>query len=394
MNQSKARILFLFSDTGGGHRSSCEAIMEAIQSEYGAKVEMEMIDFLQDYYPWPYRKIPAIYRWLGKLPRLYGKFWHFTNTPGRAKKIMDINRFNAQLRQAHAAMLAEHPADLVVSTHFMSIPPTLWMDEAQRAETVVVVTDLVSTHATWYRNDIDHYIVPTEAALDSAIQNGIDPLKIDLLGLPVSNRFIQHENSKIGLRSQLGWDLAKPVVLLIGGGEGMGPLEEHAYAIAQAGVDLELAIITGRNKKMKARLEGQDWPVKLHVYGFERNMQNYMQAADVLVTKAGPSTICEGLVSALPIILYDRLPGQEEGNVTYLVENQAGTYAPEPQQVVATLKCWLADPDALQQMQVNALGLANPDAATHIARYLAELLDIEPSGTPIDAKFEHEYLYL
>ncbi len=371
--QRKPRILFLFSDTGGGHRSSCEAIIEAMQLEFGDAIETDMVDFLRDYYPWPYNKMPEIYREGVKFPRLYGKFWHTINTQGRTRFIMDSNRINPLLLRRHKQMLQDQRADLLVSTHYMSLPPTEWMDRDLRPKTAVVVTDLVSTHATWYRNCIDHYIVPTEAARTSAIHNGIDANKIDLIGLPVADRFAQRNESKADLRSRFGWHASKPIVLLMGGGEGMGPLEENALAIANAGLDLELVVVTGRNKKLKAKLEGQQWPVTVHVCGFVREMHNFMQAADVLVTKGGPSSICEGLNAGLPIILYDRLPGQEEGNVTYLVENNAGVYAPEPQQLVQTLRGWLRDSAELQTMANNASALARPDASRQIARRLAAI---------------------
>ena len=67
-----------------------------------------------------------------------------------------------------------------------------------------------------------------------------------------------------------------------------------------------------------------------------------MQASDVLITKAGPGTISEAFISGLPLILFSKMPGQEDGNVSYVVENGAGVWAPEPHQTVAELKYWLA----------------------------------------------------
>ena len=44
----KPHIVFLFSDTGGGHRSAAEAIIEAVQLMYGKGVTTEMVDFFME----------------------------------------------------------------------------------------------------------------------------------------------------------------------------------------------------------------------------------------------------------------------------------------------------------------------------------------------------------
>jgi 1,2-diacylglycerol 3-beta-galactosyltransferase len=97
-----------------------------------------------------------------------------------------------------------------------------------------------------------------------------------------------------------------------------------------------------------------------------------MAAADMIVTKAGPSSITEALSAGLPIILSGALPGQEEGNVDYIVREGAGVWAPKPAQVAAAVRAWLDRPgEALNTAAGNARRLAQPSAATHIAREIA-----------------------
>ncbi|WP_040583029.1 glycosyltransferase, partial [Sedimentibacter sp. B4] len=61
-----------------------------------------------------------------------------------------------------------------------------------------------------------------------------------------------------------------------------------------------------------------------HLYGFTTEMPQFMAASDMLVTKAGPGTISEAFISGLPLVLYARLPGQEDGNVSYVEKLRAG----------------------------------------------------------------------
>jgi len=114
------------------------------------------------------------------------------------------------------------------------------------------------------------------------------------------------------------------------------------------------------------------------VYGFVREMPDFMLAADVLVSKAGPGTICEAFIAGLPVVLYSRVPGQEEGNVDYVVESQAGVWAPEPELVADALRNWLVDhPEERERASQAALEHARPNASREIARVLAERLGIK-----------------
>jgi 1,2-diacylglycerol 3-beta-galactosyltransferase len=151
----------------------------------------------------------------------------------------------------------------------------------------------------------------------------------------------------------------------------MGPLEQVARAIDRARLPAALMIIAGRNALLRERLESRSWSLPARVYGFVREMPDFMQAADVLITKAGPGTITEALNTGLPMILYSRLPGQEEGNVDYVTENGAGVWAPEPEAVVAVLQNWIDDPAQRQQYVQACRRLARPQAARQIARILA-----------------------
>ena len=168
----------------------------------------------------------------------------------------------------------------------------------------------------------------------------------------------------------------KPIVLLVGGGDGMGPLARTAHAIDESGLDVGMVIVCGRNEKLKATLESQTWENPTFVYGFRRDMPEFMRAADIIVTKAGPGTIAEALNANLPIILYSKLPGQEDGNVTYVVETGTGVWAPKPQLVVRALTRWISRPNEREQVIENTRRAARPDSARRIAKTLGDRLGL------------------
>jgi 1,2-diacylglycerol 3-beta-galactosyltransferase len=161
---------------------------------------------------------------------------------------------------------------------------------------------------------------------------------------------------------------------MVGGGEGMGPLEETVLAVDKASLPLMMAVVTGRNQKLKTRLENAGLKTPHQIFGFVENMPQLMFAADAIVTKAGPGTISEAFIAGLPIILYSRMPGQEEGNVLFVVEKEVGVWAPEPQQVVETLRDWLNHPEIIKNMAEKSRSYAKPDAARDIAERIIQIV--------------------
>jgi len=79
-----------------------------------------------------------------------------------------------------------------------------------------VVTDLTTCHNTWFHKDVDRCFVATEEAKQRALAMGIGQHKVTVHGLPIRPSFSQKLPSKRRLRQQLGMDLQKPAVLLVG----------------------------------------------------------------------------------------------------------------------------------------------------------------------------------
>jgi 1,2-diacylglycerol 3-beta-galactosyltransferase len=170
-------------------------------------------------------------------------------------------------------------------------------------------------------------------------------------------------------------------VLLVGGGEGMGKLYEIARAISDANLPLQLLVIAGRNKALKEKLEATDWKMPVHVEGFVTNMPDWMRASDVLITKAGPGTIMEGLACGLPILLSGFLPGQETGNVTFVEQSGVGVLRREPEEIARTLQQWLTPGDeTITRFSARAREMARPSAALDIAAILDDILTSRESG--------------
>ena len=367
---NKPHMTFLFSDTGGGHRAACEAIIEAIHCEFKDAVITQMVDFLKDYAPPPFNHLPEAYPDLVRVPELWGAMFDISDGRSQARFVTSI--FWPYVRRAARRLVNEHHSDLLVSVHPLATTFALKALGKNHPPFVTVVTDMVSTHALWFDQRADLTIVPTEMARQIAIGYTMSPEKVRVVGQPVSQLCSAPLGDKAILRKHFGWPKSKKVVLLVGGGEGMGPLSETAHAIDESGLDVCLIIVTGRNSKLEAELKEQIWQNPAFIYGFIHDMPDFMRASDVIVTKAGPGTIAEALIAELPIILYAKLPGQEDGNVDFVLSEGVGVWAPEPLEVVRALTRWVCRSNERQKVISNCRRAARPDASRIIARTLGE----------------------
>jgi 1,2-diacylglycerol 3-beta-galactosyltransferase len=370
MDSQKARVLFLFSDTGGGHRSAAEAIIEALELRHPETIDACMVDVFKEYAPRPLDRLPDLYPEMARHPQMWGLGYKLSDGPQAA--FLDM-AFWPYVRRAIKRLVREQEADCIVSVHPLFISVYLRAAGKDHPPFITVVTDLVTAHSLWYEPKVDLCIVPTERAAQRALENHLSPDKVRVVGLPVAQRFCEPVGDRSVLRAALDWPLDLPVVLLVGGGEGMGPLEETAEKISALDQELALAIVAGRNVALKQKLEARTWPVQTFIYGFERRIPEMMQAATLLVTKAGPGTITEALNAGLPMVLYSHLPGQETGNIDYVVEAGVGLWAPGPQRTAEAVRWWLWNQEVLHAASAACQRLARPQAAMEIAGIIAEL---------------------
>jgi len=363
------RILFLFSDTGGGHRAAAEAIRDALLIRHPEEASIEMVDVFRDYTPFPFKYMPEMYPWIiNRSKSSWALSYHLTNSNRSARLI--TNGVYVSIEKGLLRMFREHPSDVVVCVHSVLTQPSLQalMHFENRPPFVSVVTDLVSTHHFWYDRGVERCLVPTKPALERGLRSGLKPEQLRITGLPVHPQFAQQLKDKAVARQELGWDANLPTILMVGGGEGMGPLYKTARAINDQRLKCQLVVIAGRNQALKEKLEESDWNQPTHIYPFVTNMPVMMAAADILVSKAGPATISEACIAGLPVILYDAIPGQETGNVDFVVQNGAGVFAPTAPELTQTIKEWLAEGTAgLKRRSENARRLGRPNAVWEIA---------------------------
>jgi len=371
------RILLLMADTGGGHRSCAEAVLEAMQRRPANNCEVEMVDALIGYAPFPINKLDRLYPYMTRFSKVtWEPAYRLTNTPDRARFLMRTAWPIAQ--ETARKVLVSHPADLIVSFHPLYNHAMLWAKEEEKNDTPIatMVTDMATLHAVWCAPGMVRYMVPTEQAARLAVGYGVERSQLDVTGLPISRRFAELAGRpRNQVRRNLDLDPDLPTVLVMGGGQGMGRMYQIARALASIKMEFQMIVVAGRNPALKLQLQLADWKIPVRIYGFTREIPVLMAASDVLVTKAGPSTVAEALAMGLPMIISGYIPGQEDGNMKIVVRGKAGVYAPKPKQMAHALREWLSSgSQALAEYAENARKIGHPEAADKVAGIICKLV--------------------
>jgi len=373
------QVLIAFSDTGGGHRAAATALRDAL-AQFRPDVHTALVDPFAQCPRWPFRSLSATYPLvIERAPWLWHAGFVATNSPRRTAFVQELAW--PAMRATFAAIAAARSPDVIVSTHPLLTAPLRRV--FPNTPIVVVVTDLISGHVSWYDRSADLLVVPTLSARDRAMSCGVPKAAIRVGGVPVSQRFVAVPGEKPALQADLGWATDRPTVLLAGGAEGVGPLEALSVAIDRAQLPCDVAIVAGRNKALAQRLRARHWQGTTHVYDFVTNFGELVRAASALVTKAGPGTISEACASGCPIVLSGAIPGQETGNIDFVTKGRAGVWAPSPLAVTAALHAWLVGrdaPAALKRVSQAALRLGKPHAASEIAQLV---LDVAAVSNPV-----------
>ncbi len=358
--------------TGGGHKAAAESIAESLRNLYGDRIELEIVDLVKEA-PKPFDRSSEAYQLMIKAPVAWKGFYDLGDGVRRSKM---INTSLALYFRRHSErLLKNHPADIIISTFHFANSPILETLHRLEIDTpfITVVTDLVTAPPVWFDPRTTLCITPTTAAAELAARSGVDETRIKTIGMPVSDRFGPSTTPKSKLKAALGWDPAKPAIIAMAGGEGIGSLDQIADNLSS--LDATVAIITGKNTNLFEKLQDEDYGPDMKIYGFTKNMDELMKAADLIVTKAGPGTIIEALNSHLPLMIYSKLSGQEDGNVSFVTENGAGLWQPKISEMAGTIQELLDDPAALPAMAKAAARISQIGASSKIATAIGEILE-------------------
>ncbi|HQE91626.1 MAG TPA: glycosyltransferase [Anaerolineae bacterium] len=377
------RVLILTADAGFGHRKAATAIADALREVYTDACVVEIANPLSD------KRVPAFLRdsqtdydkLVRVMPDLY-RFGYETSDTASISRVIE-GALVMMLFNVLSDLVRQHRPDVVVTTYplYQSPLAAIYGLYRNHVPLLTVVTDLATVHRVWFQRTCDMLIVPTEAVRQLALDYHIPACKLKVVGIPVHPDFVHRQGDKMSCRATLGWrsDL---ITVLIVGSKRVSNLRDLLRVLNHAGLPVQLAMVTGGDEALYNDLSDVEWHVAAHLYRLVKEMPLMMHAADCVISKAGGLIVSESLACGLPMILVNVIPGQETGNVEYVVNHGAGEWAKDPIGVLEILYHWLEREGALLAEKArHAQCLGRPQAAYDIADLIWEAASSTPGNS-------------
>lgn len=372
---SKKTILILSSSFGQGHMATARALESAAISHPELGVQVKIIDFSEEIgklfnktskrmYEINTKHLPALYKWMYVSSDI-------THTPIRLANLLSY-----PLRRSHLKkLLEESQPDLIISNYpiWQYIAYQLAKKYFPAIDFVTLVTDSITVHSSWTIPDSDYYIVANEATAESLSTLGVASKKIHALGYPVHESFSHTNLDFSAVKEVLGLPRKRKLILFSASALRTGYVKRVVRAITSQYPEYSLVVVTGRDEVLHNSLKN-DFPWQSPhsiLVGWTKEMPQLIMASELIITKAGGSTVMECIAAGKPLIINKIIPGQEEGNAELVEKYQLGAVARKSTDILREMEDIFSNYDDYQK---RLLSLAKPDAAQIIIQYLSKQL--------------------
>ncbi len=372
------KILIVYGTAGIGHKKASLAVKAALDEIRPADAQVAIIDSLDYTNPFFKKAYLGSYLFMvNKLPVFWGLSYYLTDNVFVNMVVSKLRRLNNWLNSGpFRKYLVETKPDVIVSTHFFASEIIAVMKKKGEIDTrlMTVVTDY-RLHSWWVSEPTDMYVVGGESAREDLVKKWkVDPSRIKVLGIPVEPVFSKPLDRK-GIVARAGLQDGVFTVLVIGGGFGVGPIENIIKIISSIPQTVQIIAICGHNETLIKELEALKPALKdrLSVLGFVNNVYDYMEAADVLISKSGGITSTESMARGLPLIVIAPIIGQETRNSDYLTSEGAAVKIDKPDELKAVLEDLVSHPEKLGRMKDAIARIKKPRACYDIAKLAVEM---------------------
>jgi UDP-N-acetylglucosamine:LPS N-acetylglucosamine transferase len=392
---SGPKILIISSDTGGGHRSAAAAIVAGVQKFVeGDSYAIRVVRAVEESHHLS-AKLVSVYNWVLRNKQHWMKYLYWA-----------VNRLRPETREFFHRRCVGYVRDLfekwcphvVVSVHpltqhiFARVLRELGL--AGTIPLVTVVTDpCYGFWKGWACDDVTLYLVASEEAKQQLIDYGVSPRRIKVSGMPVHPKFeLPDERSAQAARSALGLDPEKFTVFVNAGWVGGGNIPQIFRELVRGELDVQAIFLAGKNEELRAEAESvaahANFPVK--VIGYSEQVEQLMQAANVMVSKLGGLTTFEALSCRVPIIADATTPPmpQESGAARLLTRRGAGVLLSRASDIVPVVRRMVEDSRYYSSLRAATASLAFPDATRRIVEEITALIPVlaEEEAAQLEAR--------
>jgi len=371
------KIVVLYATAGIGHKKAALAVKKALDEIAPKTIEvscLDSLDYTNSFFKWSYLKSYLLM--VNKLPTFWGLSYYLTDNFFVNLIVSKMRRVSNWLNSKKLRQyLIKTQPEVIISTHFFASEVVSDMKRSGilQSKLITVVTDY-RLHSWWVASNADIYVVAGKEAKADLVKWGVSEDKIRIMGIPIEPIFSKTlDNANILKRLDLKAGLF--TVLVIGGGFGVGPIEEIIKEAGMISADLQVIAICGHNKQLVDRLNALKPALKAHlkVMGFVDNVYEYMGISDILISKSGGITVSESLAKEIPLIIIAPILGQETRNAEFLLSNGAAFKMEKIRDLKSIIENAILDRTHIEKMKLAIRAVKKPRACYDVAELALKL---------------------
>ncbi len=371
------KILIIYATAGIGHKKASIAVKKALDeiAPKGTEVTMiDALDYTNRFFKWSY--LQAYLFMVNKMPTLWGASYHLTDNYYVNIIVSKIRRLNNWLNSFKLIKyISAMKPDVIISTHFFAsevVARIKCSGNKCASKLITVVTDY-RLHSWWVADGTDTYVVANDDAVKELIEWKVRPEQIKAFGIPIEPVFLKKLDRQAIFRST-GLKEGVFTVLVIGGGFGVGPIEDIVKEVGKVSAKVQVVVICGHNEELVRKIEALKslLPCEVKALGFVDNVYEYMEISDVLISKSGGITVSESLAKELPMIVIAPIIGQETRNCEFLVKHHAAFKISHVGELKAIVEGLAGDPEKVRTMKDSIRLIKKPMACYDVAKLALE----------------------
>lgn len=369
---SKHILLMHISDISG-HKEASSAIERAVHSQ-GAGVKTLAVNIFDYTGPTTAKIITGLYtKAIKDVPAVWG-FLYDNQAIITSTKIIKQFVYSRGYKKIKSLIQDFNPEAVVATQAFpCGVCAEYKKRTGDKFKLIAVMTDY-APHSYWFENGVDYYVVGSEEVREILIRKGIPKENIKVFGIPIDSKFNEPiEQQKVIEKLKIDKNL--PIVLIMGGGQGLGPIEKIINSLDKTKAAFQIILVCGINEKLEKEIKEKipKYKKKIIVYGFIKNIQELMAISSLIITKAGGLTTSEAVSKGLPMVIVNPIPGQEVFNTNYLVKKGVAIYAKNINKINRIIDALLNDKEKLDDMRKKALEISKAGSSVDIAKFVLTL---------------------
>lgn len=361
------KVLIFSASIGNGHNQAARAMQESLAANGYTSMIIDTLEYIS---PTFHKILLESYTNLLKLsPKMWGKIYHNTEK----SRFFDMNVImNKLLANKLKKLISSVNPDAFIATHpFASCMLSVLKGRNEWDVPIYTIITDYTIHPSWINHHINYYFIGHEQLYYLVDIYQQPHSKFKPMGIPIMKKFTEPlDRMELVNRFQILPN--QKVIILSGGGLGIGPMEKVLQSLESIEQQLKVIVLTGTNEKLYKKVTSYQYRHEVVPLKYVTNFHEYLHVADLIVTKSGGLTSAEVLSKQVPMIIYNPLPGQEERNSHFLLNNGCAVHANVIEQLIYFIEELLVNESKVESMKEMHQIMAKPYAAEHITKFIME----------------------